>query len=178
MGIYLIEYKQDRNFLLGVNDQQDGAAIVLREKGTILRYVAWDLNYDTGAITLNSSGGDLAIGADRVAHEARLSLTVYNRVDQRQRWELLKRPGFILSFADSSLCIDNDARQTNDGNQVRLYKFNGSPAQQWNFVPLMSRRAMEAEEKAISPMGSSNSSTCGRLNSPRQDERIMRRILQ
>ncbi|TDG05929.1 Lrp/AsnC family transcriptional regulator [Paraburkholderia guartelaensis] len=28
------------------------------------------------------------------------------------------------------------------------------------------------------PMGSSNSSTCGRLNSPRQDERIMRRIPQ
>ena len=28
------------------------------------------------------------------------------------------------------------------------------------------------------PMGSSNSSTCGRLNSPRQDERIKRRIPQ
>jgi integrase len=28
------------------------------------------------------------------------------------------------------------------------------------------------------PMGSSNSSTCGRLNSPRQDDRIMRRIPQ
>ncbi|WP_198400368.1 MULTISPECIES: hypothetical protein [Bradyrhizobium] len=56
MGLYLIEYKQDRNVVLGVKDQQDGAAVVLRKKDTPLHCVLGDLNFDTGAITLNSGG--------------------------------------------------------------------------------------------------------------------------
>ncbi|WP_198400367.1 MULTISPECIES: hypothetical protein [Bradyrhizobium] len=57
-------------------------------------------------------------------------------------------PGFILSLPDNSLCIDNKTRGTSDGNSVWLFKFNGSPAQQWNFVPLMNLRAMEVAEDA------------------------------
>lgn len=148
MGLYIIEYKQNQDFVLGVKDQQDGAAVVLRKKDTALRYVLWDLSFDTGAITLNSSAGKLAIGADRLAPEVLLSLKVYNPADQKQRWELLKNPGFILSFADNSLCIDNKNRVTSDGNPVWLFKFNGSPAQQWNFVPLMNTRALTVAETA------------------------------
>ncbi|WP_210168621.1 RICIN domain-containing protein, partial [Bradyrhizobium viridifuturi] len=135
MGLYLIEYKQDRHFVLGVKDQQDGAAVVLRKKDTPLRYVLWDLNFDTGAITLNSSGGNLAVGTDRVAPEALLSLKVYNPAIQSQRWEFLKSPGFILSLPDNSLCIDNKSRGTSDGNPVWLFKFNGSPAQHGTSFP-------------------------------------------
>lgn len=148
MGLYLIEYKQDRNVVLGVKDQQDGAAVVLRKKDTPLRCVLGDLNFDTGAITLNSGGGNLTVGTDRVAPDALLSLKVYNPAIQSQRWEVLKSPGFILSLPDNSLCIDNKTRGTSDGNPVWLFKFNGSPAQQWNFVPLMNLRAMEVAEDA------------------------------
>lgn len=148
MGIYLIEYKADTNYVLGASDQMAGAAVVLRAKGTQNRFTLWDLSYDTGAITLNSSASKLAIApqGDRIAPEALLSLAVYNPADQKQQWELLKSPGFILSGADNKLCIDNKNRVAKDGNPAWLYQFNGSVAQQWNFVPLMSLRVVAPDE--------------------------------
>ncbi|MBO4228499.1 RICIN domain-containing protein [Bradyrhizobium neotropicale] len=145
MGIYIIEYRQDPNFVLGVKDQQLDSPVVLRKKGTPNRYVLWDVSYDTSAITLNSSGGKLAIGpqGDRVAPEVLLSLKVYNPADAKQQWELLKSPGFILNDVNEQLCVDNKNRVTSDGNPTWLYQFNGSVAQQWNFVPLSTLRVAE-----------------------------------
>lgn len=61
MGTYLIQYAQDKNYVLGVTDEMSGAKVVLRKAGTPYRYVLWDIDQDTGIITLNSSGGELAI---------------------------------------------------------------------------------------------------------------------
>ncbi|HCR1382521.1 TPA: hypothetical protein ONA39_005859, partial [Pseudomonas aeruginosa] len=60
MGTYLIQYAQDKNYVLGVTDEMSGAKVVLRKaEGTPYRYVLWDIDQDTGIITLNSSGGEL-----------------------------------------------------------------------------------------------------------------------
>ncbi|ABC92998.1 UNVERIFIED_ORG: hypothetical protein GGE64_006261 [Rhizobium etli] len=149
MGQYVIEFKQNPDFVLGVDDQKEGAKVVLRKKdSTVYRHALWDLNSDSGAITLNSSAGNLAIGSDRLDPQAQLSLKVYNPTDEKQRWELLKKPGFILSNGDNRLCIDNDARGTSTGNRIWLFQFNGSPAQQWNFVSLSNRLMSTFQEAA------------------------------
>ncbi|MEM5617537.1 hypothetical protein AAHB60_06720 [Pseudomonas aeruginosa] len=62
MGTYLFQYAQDKDYVLGVSDEQSGAKVVLRKaQGTPYRFILWDVDQDTGVITLNSSGGQLAI---------------------------------------------------------------------------------------------------------------------
>ncbi|MFB7788681.1 hypothetical protein ACFC1D_39000, partial [Streptomyces vinaceus] len=73
MGVYIIEYSQDPNYVIGVTDQSQDNPVVLRSKnGLAPRYGFWDVNFDTGIVSLNSSGGVLAIGADRIAPESLL----------------------------------------------------------------------------------------------------------
>nr|WP_255220058.1 RICIN domain-containing protein [Burkholderia glumae] len=54
-----------------------------------------------------------------------------------QRYDVITKPNYLLSVANHQLCIDNKGRGLSNGNPVWLYQFNGSPAQQWNLVPLM-----------------------------------------
>lgn len=62
MGTYLFQYAQDKDYVLGVTDENSNAKVVLRKaKGTPYRYILWDVDQDSGVITLNSSGGQLAI---------------------------------------------------------------------------------------------------------------------
>lgn len=139
MGIYVIQYKQDPTYVLGVNDQIANSPVVVRKQGTPNRFVLWDINFDTGVISLNSSGGTLALDpqGDRVAPEVPLVLAPVNPAAAGQRYDVITKPNYLLSVANHQLCIDNKGRGLSNGNPVWLYQFNGSPAQQWNLVPLM-----------------------------------------
>ncbi|MGU2452346.1 RICIN domain-containing protein [Pseudomonas aeruginosa] len=131
--------------MLGVVDQNDGASVVARKKGAANRHVLWDINFDTGTITLNSSGGQLAITpkGNNVSSQTPLVLSTVKPGTLSQRFDVISKPGFLLSMANAELCIDNDGRGVKDGNTVWLYNFNGSPAQQWRLVPLMNMMLAE-----------------------------------
>ncbi|EIU7173742.1 RICIN domain-containing protein [Pseudomonas aeruginosa] len=134
MGTYLIQYAQDKNYVLGVTDEMSGAKVVLRKaEGTPYRYVLWDIDQDTGIITLNSSGGELAIDPQggNVDGGVFLTLAVVNSASKSQRFDMDTKPRYILSASNPKYCIDNESRQTQDGNPIWLYEFNGSQAQQW-----------------------------------------------
>jgi hypothetical protein len=141
MGIYIIEYAQDRNFVIGVTDQILNSAVVLKnKKGLPPRNALWDVNIDTGTITLNSSGGTIGLGVDRLAAEAPVKLKY---APDSIRWDFLSNPGFIVPVTDHSLCLDNKGRSVTDGNTIWLYPVNGSPAQQWVLVSLNNLKAFE-----------------------------------
>ncbi|WP_033980374.1 RICIN domain-containing protein, partial [Pseudomonas aeruginosa] len=86
-----------------------------------------------GVITLNSSGGQLAIDPQggKVSPQNILTLAVVNSSSQSQRFDMVTKPLYILSVPEPGLCIDNQNRVTKDGNPIWLYEFNGSQAQQW-----------------------------------------------
>ncbi|HFH4397905.1 TPA: hypothetical protein ACGJ1E_004382 [Pseudomonas aeruginosa] len=49
MGTYLFQYAQDKDYVLGVSDEQSGAKVVLRKaQGTPYRFILWDVDQDTG----------------------------------------------------------------------------------------------------------------------------------
>ncbi|NTS93728.1 RICIN domain-containing protein [Pseudomonas aeruginosa] len=134
MGTYLFQYAQDKDYVLGVSDEQSGAKVVLRKaQGTPYRFILWDVDQDTGVITLNSSGGQLAIDPQggKVSPQNVLTLAVVNSSSQSQRFDMVTKPLYILSVPEPGLCIDNQNRVTKDGNPIWLYEFNGSQAQQW-----------------------------------------------
>lgn len=141
MGVYIIEYDQDPNYVIGVTDQSQDNGVVLRsKKGLAPRFAFWDINFDSGIISLNASGGVLAIGADRIAPEALLRLKPTQAAIQ---WDFFSHPGYIVPRADESLCLDDKGRVVADGNPLWLYPINGSPAQQWRLVPLNSLKSFE-----------------------------------
>ncbi|HHX4057927.1 RICIN domain-containing protein [Streptomyces noursei] len=141
MGVYIIEYSQDPNYVIGVTDQSQDNPVVLRSKnGLAPRYGFWDVNFDTGIVSLNSSGGVLAIGADRIAPESLLKLKPSASAIQ---WDFFSKPGYIVPRSDESLCLDDKGRVVKDGNPIWLFPINGSPAQQWRLVPLNNLKSFE-----------------------------------
>ncbi len=100
MGTYLFQYAQDKDYVLGVSDEQSGAKVVLRKaQGTPYRFILWDVDQDTGVITLNSSGGQLAIDPQggKVSPQNILTLAVVNSSSQSQRFDMVTKPLYILS---------------------------------------------------------------------------------
>ena len=141
MGVYIIEYDQDPTYVIGVTDQSQDNGVVLRsKKGLAPRFAFWDINFDSGIISLNASGGVLAIGADRIAPEALLRLKPTQAAIQ---WDFFSHPGYIVPRADETLCLDDKGRGVADGNPLWLYPINGSPTQQWRLVPLNSLKSFE-----------------------------------
>ncbi|MBW5465936.1 hypothetical protein GOY11_32975 [Pseudomonas aeruginosa] len=134
MGTYLFQYAQDKDYVLCVSDEQSVATVVLRTAhGTPYRCILCDVDQDTEVITLNSSGGQLAIDTQRAQDSPQniLTLSVVNSSSQSQRVDMVTNQLYILSVSEPGLCIDNQNRVTTDGNPIWLYEFNGSQAQQW-----------------------------------------------
>ena len=134
MSTYLFQYAQDKDYVLGVTDENSNAKVVLRKaKGTPYRYILWDVDQDSGVITLNSSGGQLAIDpqGENLSSQTLLTLAVVKTGAQSQRFDMVTKPLYILSVPEPGLCIDNQDRVVKDGNPIWLYEFNGSQAQQW-----------------------------------------------
>ncbi|ASL42856.1 hypothetical protein bAD24_I05145 [Burkholderia sp. AD24] len=141
MGVYIIEYSQNPNFVLGITDQSLGSQVVLKNKsGLAPRLAFWDVNFDSGVITLNASGGTLGVGADTVTPEA---LAKLKSAADSIRWDFFSSPGFIVPASNHALCLDDKNRVVSDGNPIWLYPVNGSPAQQWRLVPLNNLKAFE-----------------------------------
>ncbi|KVO85396.1 hypothetical protein WL21_05325 [Burkholderia ubonensis] len=141
MGAYVIEYAQDTNFVLAVQDQILGSQVVIKnKKGLAPRYAFWDVDFDSGVISLNSSGGGIAVGADRIAPE---SLAKLKLRQDAIHFNFFLHPGFLIVASDPSLCLDVKDRKVADGTPTWLFPYNGSPAQQWRLVPLHNLEAFE-----------------------------------
>ncbi|AOJ12212.1 RICIN domain-containing protein [Burkholderia vietnamiensis] len=141
MGVYIIEYSQDTDFVLAVQDQMLGSPVVIKnKKGLAPRYAFWDVDFDSGVISLNSSGGGIAIGATPIAAES------YAKLALRQdaiHFDFFLHPGYLMVDVNPPLCLDVKDRRIADGTPTWLYPYNGSPAQQWNLVPLRNLNAFE-----------------------------------
>ncbi|MCA1458798.1 RICIN domain-containing protein [Bradyrhizobium sp. BRP22] len=135
---YLIEYKINADFVLGVENQEESSKLVLCKRSTPFRRILWNMDTGSGAITLNSSSGDLAIAPE--GHQLRpavqLLLWTYNFTNARQHWEFDENPGPIVSVVDARLCITTRGGAVGDGTPIWLNLTDYTAAQQWHFVPL------------------------------------------
>ncbi|MDD1523623.1 MULTISPECIES: RICIN domain-containing protein [Bradyrhizobium] len=137
MSSFLIKYASDPNFVLGVEEKHENARVVLRKVTSSLKYILWDINFDNGAIRLNS-GGQLAIAPKdgKIAQEVPLLLKFYNASDATQHWEISGNTGLILAALNERFCIDNHGGVKKEGNTIQLYPKHGGDNQQWQLVAL------------------------------------------
>jgi len=137
MPSFLIRYASDPSFVLGVEEKHEYARVVLRHVTTSLKHILWDINFDNGAIRLNS-GGQLAVAPKdgKIAQEIPLLLKFYNASDATQHWEFSDNPGLILAALNERFCIDNHGGVKKDGNTIQLFPKHGGDNQQWLLRPL------------------------------------------
>ncbi|MCP1926391.1 RICIN domain-containing protein [Bradyrhizobium elkanii] len=145
MGSYIIKYKANEDFVIGVHDQAVGAPIVLRKRHAALRYIVWDIDLAAGSIRLHASDRLALAPSGNAIREARLYLQFYDAANPNQQWEFGENPGPIYSLVNRNLCVDNNNSRQQEGNPIWLYPENGTVAQKWQHVPLSGLRATDLE---------------------------------
>jgi hypothetical protein len=137
-GPYMFQYAANPQNYLGASDQQSGAKLSLLPTNSSPSQTLWMVNYATGQIALAASNNQLVLDISNgsFSNETPLILNAISYTSNTQSWSTFQKPGFILSNANPNYCIDDQARLQKSGTTVWLYQFNGSPAQQWNIIPL------------------------------------------
>jgi len=133
-----IVLRSNNTKVLGVQDQQAGANVVLVDSDAPGFFNLWTIDLVNNSIVNGGSGGTLAMQFqnDDVASQTPLvlgTLPASGTPTSDQQWSFLYRPGFITSMANTSLVVDNSFRGGSAGNEIWAFTFNGSPAQQWQF---------------------------------------------
>lgn len=143
------KYAANPSMVLGIRDQQTGAEAILLPANTSLDRILWNVNNRSGHITLVESGNTLALTTSSISTGAAIVLREKNDNELAQKWDMTSKSGFILSQANNSFVIDDSNRGQSANTRIQLYPFNGSPAQQWIFVPMSMMKAVMSEEKSF-----------------------------
>ncbi|MER9332301.1 RICIN domain-containing protein [Mesorhizobium sp. M0152] len=134
MSENVIQWQADTGRGLGVNDQIIGAPVGLWPLSGSGATLVWNIELSKNVILLDAGGKTLALDFKdgKIAHQVPLVLSEYRGTPTKsQQWNLLVRPGYITSLADTSLVVDDRDRRPEPGSPVWAYSFNGSVAQQW-----------------------------------------------
>lgn len=134
MSEKFIQWRANTSLGLGVSDQIVGAAAGIYPLVGSSATLIWNVDLSKNVILLDAGGQTLALDFQNgnIAPEVPLVLSVYNGAPTKsQQWSFIARPGYITSLANTSLVVDDKVRNTNPGNPVWAYVFNGSIAQQW-----------------------------------------------
>lgn len=137
----VIRWQEDHSLCITVDDAISGAGAHLKALNS--KYSRWDVDKSVGSIKLTYAGDQLflTVGSAGVKSGSALVLTT----ESVSPWDFSTKPGFIL-WRGKSLAIDVQGRQAN--GVIWLYDFNGSPAQQWSFMPYDMAIAEMKSEKA------------------------------
>lgn len=140
------KYAANPSMVLGISDQITFAGAVLLPANSSLDKILWNVNTQTGHISLAESQ-DLVLGISNKSVATGASIVLQERCsnDPTQQWDMVSKSGFIISKANTSYVIDDSNRGQAPNTRIQLYPFNGSPAQKWIFVP-MSMMAASLEE--------------------------------
>lgn len=132
----IIQYAFDPNFVLGVQNVEAGAQIVILEQSKVINpsLILWDVNIFNQYITLVatlSSPTPLALTAPSAAAQTQLVVSNRQLANDLQKWNFYGTQSFISSVGAPGMVVDDKNRVLQNGNPVWLYPNNGSPAQQW-----------------------------------------------
>ncbi|WP_010543990.1 RICIN domain-containing protein [Sphingomonas elodea] len=132
----IIQYAFDPNYVLGVQNVQAGAPVVILQQSTVTNpaLILWDINMFNQYITLVASQASptpLVLTAPSPNAETRLVINNRQSSNNLQKWTFFGSQSFISSVGAPGMVVDDQNRGLQNGNPVWLYPNNGSPAQQW-----------------------------------------------
>ncbi|WP_442808564.1 hypothetical protein [Trinickia soli] len=137
-----IECGQNRNFVMAVADTVAGSQVIIRSKNRLAaRYAFWDINFETGRISLSSTGDTLSLGANRIAPESLVNL---KPTAESIRWSFTENPGNIDVASDPPLCLAYKNGMVVEGNPVWLYRVNNAGnSSPWKIVSVNQLESFE-----------------------------------
>lgn len=148
----IIQYAFDPNYVMGVKNLQDGAAVVLLQRSLVTNpsLFVWDINSFNQYITLVATlPSPTPLVLTTSSASAQTPLTVNNRqvANDKQKWTFFGSTSFILSVGVPGMLADDKNRVLADGNPIWLYPNNGSPAQQWLLAPVAMKEFEDATKE-------------------------------
>ncbi|NLS27167.1 hypothetical protein S2M10_21600 [Sphingomonas sp. S2M10] len=146
----IIQYAFDPNYVLGVQNVQAGASVVILQRSMVTNpaQILWDINMFNQYITLVatlSSPTPLALTAPTAAAQTQLVVSNRQLANDLQKWTFFGNQSFISSVGAPGMVVDDKNRVLQNGNPVWLYPNNGSPAQQW----ILFQASMKALEEDL-----------------------------
>lgn len=144
----IIQYAFDPNYVLGVQNVQANAPVVVLQRSTVTdpSLILWDINMFNQYITLVASQASptpLVLAAPSGAAQTRLAVVNRQASGNLQKWTFFGTQSFISSVGAPGMVVDNKDRILQNGNPTWLYPNNGSPAQQWILFPATLRELEE-----------------------------------